>query len=222
MAEAISSMFADRVVGVWLVGSHAYGGATEQSDIDIQACVDEASAAEVGGLAELIAHPRLWCPGAGLEFVLYDSPTLAEPVVPLRWLLNLNGGQTREHTVSFDPATESWHWFVLDLVIAREFGRTISGRPLAEILGPIEREVQLEALAQSYRWHALNDDAGPNRQANAARGLRFLRTNRWGSKPAGLEWAREAGLHHPDEIVDEFGVALVEAGVRTQAPEPPE
>lgn len=212
VAATVEAVFGDRLCGVWLIGSHSYGGANEASDIDIQACVRDATSAEITDLADRIAHPRLLCPGAGLEFVLHDISELATPSVPLRWLLNLNGGPTREYKRSTDPTSESWHWFVLDLVVGRYFARTLAGSRLAEILGPIERHVQVEAIAESYRWHEANDNGAPNQIANAARSLLFLRTGLWRSKPDGLAWARSLNLRTP-EVLEHLAQALRDEGL---------
>ena len=210
VGAAVEATFGDRLVGVWLLGSHAYGGATESSDIDIQAAVHDAAPEEVSELADRIAHPQLWCPGAGLEFVLYEARALAEPQAPLRWLLNLNGGPDREAKVSTDPSTESWHWFVLDLAIGRDTAVTIRGRDLEEVAGQIDRHTVAEAIAASQRWHEVHDTNAPNRTANAARGLRFLRTGAWVSKPEAIAWASAQGFDRA-AILEELSSTLANA-----------
>ncbi|MEL7207476.1 MAG: nucleotidyltransferase domain-containing protein [Actinomycetota bacterium] len=213
VANAVNEVFGRRRRGVWLVGSHAYGGATPLSDIDIQAAVHEPKPDEVADLADRIAHPHLRCPGVGIEFVLYDEAILADPIPPLRWALNLNGGPTRAHSRSTDHRTESWHWFILDLAIGRQFARTLTGRDLADVLGPIGDDVVVAAIAQSLRWHDAHEAGGPNQVANAARGLRFLRTGRWGSKPEGLSWAEGEGLAQ-HTVMAELARALEARGER--------
>jgi hypothetical protein len=206
----IGAVFADRVVGVWVLGPLAYGGFGPTSDIDVQAAVRDPTVREIAALVERISHPRLPCPAEGLEFVLYDVEVLESPTPPLRWALNLNGGPVREHKVSTDPTEESWHWFVLDLAIGRETARTMYGQDLRDIVGPIGREHQLAAIAESLRWHDRSDEGDPNRIANAARGLRFLRTGQWVSKPEGLQWAESVGYSTQD-VVAELAAAVGDA-----------
>jgi hypothetical protein len=193
LVEEIRSVFGDRVAGVWLLGSLAYGGFGPSSDIDVQAAVADPATSEIDRLVERIVHPALPCPAEGLEFVLYDVAELECPAPPLRWALNLNGGPNRPRSVNTDPGTEPWHWFLLDLAIGRQTGRTLSGRDLDQVAGPISRADQVAAVAASFRWHAEHDEEGANRVANAARGLHFLITGRWISKPAALEWAGSQG-----------------------------
>jgi hypothetical protein len=205
------AVFGDRVVGVWLIGSLAYGGFGPSSDVDIQAAVRDPTGNEIASLVERIRHPDLPCPAAGLEFVLYDVEDLQSPVPPLQWLLNLNGGPAREEKISTDPTSESWHWFLLDLAIGRQTAKTLSGRDLHDVAGPISRVDQLAAIAESVRWHSCHDEGSANQAANAARGLRFLRTGQWGSKPDALGWASSLGHPTSDllaELTREMGREL--------------
>lgn len=202
IATEVQSVFGDRVVGVWLIGSLAYGGFGPTSDVDIQGTVHGPTGEEIARLVERIRHPTLPCPAAGLEFVLYNVPVLETPTPPLQWSLNLNGGPTRVEKVSTDPTSEPGHWFLLDLAIGRETARTLCGEDLWDIVGPISREDQRDAIAESVRWHARHDAGAPNQVANAARGLRFLRTGRWGSKLEALNWASSLGYSSTDVEVE--------------------
>jgi hypothetical protein len=199
IAAAVCDVFGDRVVGIWLLGSLAYGGFGPSSDVDIQAAVLDPADEDIAALVARINHRALPCPAGGLEFVLYDVEALTDPTPPLQWSLNLNGGPAREEKTSTDPTSESWHWFLLDLAIGRETAKTLFGRDLSDVVAPISREDQLAAIAESLRWHSSNDEGSANQAANAARGLRFLRTGQWGSKPDALSWA--SSLDHPTSDV---------------------
>ncbi len=208
IACEIRSVFGDRVVGVWLVGSLAYDGFSSTSDVDIQAAVHEPTGGEIEALVRRIKHPILPCPVAGLEFVLYDVDALEAPTPPLQWSLNLNGGPVREEKVSTDSSSEPWHWFLLDLAIGRQTARTLYGEDLRDVVGPISREDQRAAIAESVVWHDRHDKGGRNQAANAARGLRFLRTGQWGSKQDTLHWASSLGYTTHDvmaELATELG-----------------
>jgi len=205
LTERILAVFGDRTVGVWLIGSAAYGGFAEGSDLDVQAAVADPTDSEVATLVEMINHEALVCPAAGLEFVLYDQAVLIDPVAPLRWSLNLNGGPQRSPSVSTDFTTEAWFWFVLDLAVVRDLSVALHGRDLVDVVGMFSRDVQIAAIADSVRWHAAHVPDGPSRGANAARGLRFIETGTWGSKPEGLAWLASTG-RTPEQALD-----LVEA-----------
>jgi hypothetical protein len=185
---------------VWVLGSLAYGGFGPSSDIDVQAAATDPTPAEIDALVDRIAHPALPCPADGLEFVLYDVVELEDPTPPLRWALNLNGGPARPRSVSTDPASEPWHWFLLDLAIGRQTARTLYGRSLHDVAGPISRADQVVAISESFRWHVAHDAGGDNQPANAARGLRFLRTGQWSSKIDAMRWATSVGYSTQDVI----------------------
>jgi hypothetical protein len=208
VTEEVRSVFGDRVVGVWLIGSLAQGGFGPTSDIDIQAAVVQPTGEEIEDLVPRIRHPTPPCPAAGLEFVLYDVAVLTTPTPPLQWSLNLNGGPNRAEKISMDPASESWHWFVLDLAAGRQTARTLHGAALRDVVGPIGRDDQRAAIAASVRWHSRHDEGGANQAANAARGLLLLRTGRWTSKPDAIGWASARGYSAGDvmaELAAELG-----------------
>jgi len=86
---------------------------------------------------------------------------------------------------------------------------TEAGWTRAAVDSPRPRADQQAAIAESVRWHARHDGGTPNQAANAARGLRFLRTGQWGSKPAALAWA--ASLDYPaEDVIAELTRALEE------------
>jgi hypothetical protein len=201
LTDRIVAVFGDRTVGVWLIGSAAYGGYTENSDLDVQASVEGPTDSEVMSLVETINHEALPCPAAGLEFVLYDRDVLVDPVAPLQWSLNLNGGPQRTASVSTDYTSEAWFWFVLDLGVIRDLSVTLHGQDLVDVVGTFSREVQVAAIADSVRWHASHIPDGRGRVENAVRGLRFIETGTWGSKPEGLEWLTTTG-RTPEQALD--------------------
>jgi hypothetical protein len=219
LTAEVRAVFGERVAGVWLLGSLAYGGFGPSSDIDVQAAVTDPSPSEIAELVARIAHPTLPCPAEGLEFVLYDVGELRHPTRPLRWALNLNGGPARPRSVGTDPASEPWHWFLLDLAIGRQTARTLYGRDLDDVVGPISRDDQVAAVAESFRWHRQHDEGGTNELANSARGLVFLGTGRWVSKPEALRWATSHGSE-PQDVVRVLAAQL-EANDRDVGRPPP-
>jgi len=194
LTAQVVSVFGRRLTGLWLLGSGAYGGFDDGSDLDVQAATENAPTAdELEALVDLITPGLGTCPAAGLEFVLYDRAVLETPSPPLRWSLNLNGGPSLPSKVSTDPTSESWHWFILDLAIGLDFSVTLHGTALVDVVGAISRDLQLAALKEGTRWHLENEPNGPNLLGNAARGLRYVETGTWGSKPAALAWLSRTG-----------------------------
>ena len=136
-------------------------------------------------------------PGAGAL-----SAAVAIPARRPRFAVNLNAGPRMPFHVSFDPADEPAHWFVLDLAILRAHGRTLTGPPPAELVGPIPRRWQLEAVRDSLAWHQANEPALQQSVLNARRGWRYAEEDVWCSKEDAAAWAGPHrrpghGLHRP-------------------------
>jgi len=101
------------------------------------------------------------------ELVVY-----AKGSQPPDFELNFNGGPRMERHVSFDPADESWHWFVVDAAIAEEHAVPLVGPPWGELFEPIEPE-----RARAAVLAGLKQDP-----ANAERARRYLESGEWTEK----------------------------------------
>jgi hypothetical protein len=192
VAAVLRELLGDGLVAAYLIGSGALGGASEaRSDVDVVAVcaappagdVERALVARLGTLA------MTW-PLRGLEFVLYTRAAVADPARVPHWELNLNVGQGMERHLSRDPAADPPHWFVLDLDILRGHGRTLTGPPPAELVGPIPRRWVLEAVRESLRWHGEHEPNLSQSVLNACRGWRFTAEGVWSSKGDAAAWAR--------------------------------
>jgi len=206
LVNQLEAALGDDLVAVWLFGSAAYGGYEQgRSDLDVQAAVrrrlaevqlDSMVAAVVGGSSAM--------PAPAIELVVHLQANLVGPELPVPWLLNLECGPARPLHDGRDHRSEPPHWFVLDLAMGRDHGRALYGPRPADVIGPVPREAQVEAIVQSIEWHEHLEPGHPDRLANAARGLRYIRTGTWGSKPAGLVWLAEA---YCDRAVTEAEIA---------------
>jgi Nucleotidyltransferase domain len=150
---------------VYVVGSAARGAYRHgPSDVDVVAVV-------AGPLApaekeELVARvEELDCPARGLELVVY-----ARGAQPPGFEVNFNGGPRMERHVSFDPAEEPWHWFVIDAAIAERHAVPLVGPPWAELFDPIAPERARAAVLAGLKE--------PD-EANAERARRYLETGEW-------------------------------------------
>jgi Domain of unknown function (DUF4111) len=190
-AALLGRLLGDDLVAVWLGGSGALGGvAAGQSDVDLVAvCAavpgQELRRAVVAGLGELA---MTW-PVRGLELVLYTRAAVAAPAGPPAFELNLDVGPRMPYHLSLDPAAEPAHWFVLDLAILRDHGRTLAGPPPRDLVGPIPRRRLLEALRDSLAWHEAHEPALQQAVLNACRGWRFTAEGVWSSKDEAGAWA---------------------------------
>jgi hypothetical protein len=189
-AGLLGRLLGDDLVAAYLIGSGALGGAAAQSDVDVVAvCAadppDRRRQAVAAGLGDLAMS---W-PVRGLELVLYPRAALAAPARRPRFALNLNVGPRMPYRLSLDPAADPAHWFLLDLSILRAWGRTLTGPPPAELVGPIPRRWVLEAIVDSLRWHEAHEPALHQAVLNACRGWRFAAENLWSSKNDAAAWA---------------------------------
>ncbi len=142
--------------GAYLSGSVALGGYVPgHSDIDLFAvCQYSLEVEEKQTVADVIAEEAANCPTRGMEFVLYSQEVVAKPSRRPRFEINLNAGPQMPYHLSFDPASEPSHWFVLDISIVREYGLPLVGPPAGEVFALIPQPWVLDALDNSLAWHA--------------------------------------------------------------------
>jgi hypothetical protein len=176
-------LLGDDLVGVYLAGSGALGGYIHgRSDVDIAVVVrsplDRTQKEELVGS---LRHEALRCPARGLELVVYAQGS----GVPE---LNLNTGERMAFLATFEPGTDSPHWFVLDRAIIAQRGIVLIGPPPAEALvQPSEDEI-LEALAIGLEWYRDRPEEPRDDAAlNAVRSRAYLETGRWASKAEAVE-----------------------------------
>jgi hypothetical protein len=176
-------LLGDDLVGVYLAGSGALGGYIHgRSDVDVAVVVrsplDRTQKEELVGS---LRHEALRCPARGLELVVYAQGS----GVPE---LNLNTGERMAFLATFEPGTDSPHWFVLDRAIIAQRGIVLIGPPPAEALvQPSEDEI-LEALALGLEWYRDRPEEPRDDAAlNAVRSRAYLETGRWASKAEAVE-----------------------------------
>jgi predicted nucleotidyltransferase len=158
---------------VYLVGSAARGVYEHgPSDVDVVAVTSRRlSEAEKLSLVERVE--ALECPARGLELVVY-----AKGSQPPGFEINFNGGPRMERHVSFDPAAEPWHWFVIDAAIAEEHAVPLVGPPWRELFESISAERARAAVLDGLAWAERNEPG----DANAARARHYLETGEWTTK----------------------------------------
>jgi hypothetical protein len=191
-AGAARRLLGDDLVAAWLAGSGALGGVVlGQSDVDLVAvCATDPPEAVRRAVAGRLGELAMTWPLRGLEFVLYARAAVAAPARRPRFAINLNVGPRMPYRLSLDPSEEPAHWFLLDLAILRDRGRTLAGPPPGELVGPIPRRWALEALRDSMAWHQANEPVLEQTVLNASRGWRFATEGVWSSKDDAGAWAR--------------------------------
>ena len=152
-AERLRGLLRDDLIGVYLMGSGSMGGFDPRtSDVDIAAVVTGPLTREhKQRIVRSLAHPAFPCPVRKLELVVYGAEAVTGPSPSLLWELNLNTGPEVGVEASFDPSTESGHWFVLDVAMARRHARPLLGPPPDVVFGDIPQDRVLRALLGSAR-----------------------------------------------------------------------
>lgn len=190
IVKRLTSYLKDQLVGVYLFGSasyHAYEPGF--SDLDVQAVVKyPLETFQKEAIIRLLSQDALPCPATKLEFVIYAQSSVHPASRHPRFELNLNTGPRSDH-ISFDPANESSHWFMLDIAMGRKLGLCLYGSALAEAFGAISRRWILEAIADSLDWHRANEANSANSVLNACRSWQFIATGEFSSKSDGAKWA---------------------------------
>ena len=193
IAAVLSSTLADGFVGVYFVGSIALGGYVEgESDIDIVAvCYAAVDDAMRQAVVEKVLEVTASCPARGLELTLYQARVASSPHAETGFELNVNGGPRMPRSVHLSPRDQPRFWYVLDRAIAHRVGVAISGPPGSEVFADIARDVLLEVMAESMRWHREHEKATLYSVLNASRAWRFAVEDVLGSKLEGARWARQ-------------------------------
>ena len=178
-AGRLRRLLGDDLLAAWLVGSGALGGVSAQSDVDVVGCLRHRPAGRAPpgrrrrpGRAG--RDPAAAGPGPGV----HPRAAVAIPARRPRFAVNLNAGPRMPFHVSFDPVDEPAHRFVLDLAILRAHGRTLTGPPPAELVGPIPCRWQLMAV-RTLAWHQANEPALQQSVLNACRGWRYAEEDVW-------------------------------------------
>lgn len=192
VAAVLGSVLEDELVGAYFVGSVALGGYVRgESDIDIvAACVHQVDEETKAALAESLWETTVDCPARGLEFTLYRADVASSSAKDAAFEVNVNGGPGMTRNVHLSAQDEPGFWYVLDRAIAHRHAIAISGPPAAEVFSDISRQLLLEVMGESMRWHREHEKATLYSVLNAGRAWRFAVDDVLGSKLEGAAWAR--------------------------------
>lgn len=195
---------------IYVFGSAAYGAYEPgASDIDVAIVVDRPLPRAVyDSLLLQIGHKACACPARKLELVVYSFDQVHSLTRFPRFELNYNGGAGTEEHLSFDPASEASHWFLLDLAIGRELGFSLAGPPPKQVIAEAKKEWVLDALAEGTSWWGGNEAGSPDAVLNACRAWRWAETGVWGSKGQGAHWVVREKPEYDDASLVRDAVAL--------------
>ena len=202
VAAILVSTLAGELVGAYFVGSIALGGYVRgESDIDVVAvCRYHVREKTKQALADRLLEATISCPARGLEFTLYRAEVASSPPTDADFELNVNGGPRMARQVRLSWHDEPRFWYVLDRAIAHRHGIAICGLPPAQAFAPIPRQVLLQVMGESMRWHREHENATHYSVLNASRAWRFAVEDVLGSKLEGARWVR--GRWRTPSLVD--------------------
>ena len=180
------------LVGAYFVGSIALGGYVRgESDIDIAAvCRDRVDEATKKVLADRLLAATAKCPARGLEFTLYRAEVASSPPRDADFEVNVNGGPGMPRHVRLSSRDEPRFWYILDRAIAHRHGIGISGPQPGQTFSDAPRQLLLDLMGDSMRWHRQHEKATLYSVLNGSRAWRFAVEDVLGSKLEGARWAR--------------------------------
>ena len=197
LVARVESIFGDRFVGAYLTGSFALGAADLHSDCDFLVVVTgRLTALQEGALRELHdeipTRPGYWAHNLeGSYAPRADLETLA--ALDEQWLYVNRGWREMQWSTHCNTADARW--------TLRERGITLAGPEPLQLVAEVPADVVRRAmrplienfLPDLFSWINF-DTAWAQRYAVATlcRMLYSLETGEVASKPAALEWAKEA------------------------------
>jgi hypothetical protein len=189
LAGRLADALGERLLSVIAGGSYALGGFDRRtSDLDVIVVVDRPlTVSDWDAVVDLTAHESLPVPARKLELTAYTRPQVAAPRRNQGWELHFTTGPGVRHA-GFDPMAESWHWFVIDLALARRHGVAIHGEQPREVIGEVSEALVQDAQAASMSWYMLHEP-GPKLLVAAARAWRWSVEKDFVTKAAAWRWA---------------------------------
>ena len=160
--RSFHDVLGDRLLGLYLCGSAVQGDfAPHRSDIDLLGIVDgDLDRATREDLSSRLSHPVLAVPAQGLEVVLFPAEAAQTARLDLPFAFALSTGPGLESACE-PPGTAND--MLIDIVLCRDAGITLSGKPANEAFGSVSRRLLLAALVEElagYRTQEKEDEAG--------------------------------------------------------------
>jgi hypothetical protein len=194
MAEIVEATLGPETVGVYLVGSVAYGDyAVGRSDIDVLVVARHAVSKDVRtALPRRLDHEQLPCPALGLDLGIFLSETVSKPPRVPTYELAVATGANWDLEVSEDGGESE---LLIDFAVCRRLGVSVAGLPAKDAFGEVPRDWLRDAMRTSVQWsrehvhHSFHDPLGHFAVLNGCRAWRYLEEGVLCSKSEGGAWA---------------------------------
>ncbi|KAI8721430.1 hypothetical protein NCS52_00590500 [Fusarium sp. LHS14.1] len=199
LVQRLNDELKENLLAVHLFGSAGYSAYQPGiSDIDVYAIINE-PISDYFRLSHLISNHSLPCPARKLEFVLFTKANAARQAPDPKFEMNFNTGKGMEDYINLDSQSEPRFWFLLDIAVGRELGKSIFGPPPDALFAAPSPECVFNCMIESLSWHRQNGPVDHNGILNACRQLRYEKTSIWGSKKDGGNWVLE-NYDHPNIV----------------------
>jgi predicted nucleotidyltransferase len=193
-----------------LIGSAALGDYVHgSSDLDV-AVIAPGPVGDPEAVAAPLRHSALPCPARRLELVVYRAEQAAAPTRDIEFELDLNTGEEVDRLLT-ELGDEAGHWYLIDLAIAHEHGRSLAGPPAGDVIGAPPHTDVIDALLAGLAWAIAEEPDTLNTVLNACRAWHFAETGDWLAKRAAGAWAAERledGILDPDRVATRARTAL--------------
>ena len=190
------------VQAAYLHGSAALGGWQPACDVDMLVVVaDRLPASALARTATALAarsDRAGGCPGRGLECSVVTDSAAAAPRAPWPFLLHVAGAPTGCHIHDGGDSAGDTD-LLMHYAVCRAAGRTVTGPPPHDVIGPVPRQAILGYLADELDWGLQHADEA-YAVLNACRAMVYLTDDVIVSKIAGGEAALERGLGRAELI----------------------
>lgn len=194
LARRWGEAFDGGLVGLYVHGSAAMGGWTlPLSDVDVLAVIGRtATAEEKVSAAAVVLGPALVAPGAGLEFSVVTTASLA--TVSERPPFELHGSTGHGAKVIDGEGHPGDPDLVLHYAVSRERGVAVVGPPVSSVFPVVPRAMVIRGLVDELGW--AREHAPVRYQVlNALRAWAYAETGRLLSKFEAVGWAEGRGRY---------------------------
>lgn len=196
VTQRVRNGLGNDLLGLYAYGSAAYEDLVEgQSDVDVLGITARTIPdATCELLAREIAHPELFCPASGLEFILVEQECAStipdDPPFGLAVTTGKNWGTEVEYKGVYSELP-------LDLEICKRSGVSLYGPPPDSLIGEVSNDRLITILRDIIKWHKdhlfdpFHDPWGHYAVLNACRARRFAADGVLCSKTEGANWLLE-------------------------------
>ncbi|KAJ5162880.1 uncharacterized protein N7500_004710 [Penicillium coprophilum] len=188
LVRSLQEELKDNLLAIYLFGSAGYGAYEPgTSDVDVYAIIHE-PILDYQRLSRIISHTTIPCPARKLEFVLFTKAKAASQMTNPAFEMNFNTGKDMNDYVNLNSQTEPRFWFLLDIAIGRDLGKSLLGPPPDKLFAAPKVAWILNCMVESLAWYRQNGPVTYDGVLNACRQLCYAKTLTWRSKMDSGTW----------------------------------